>query len=144
MGDFYQNGIITTLHDLDSLSAMEITAVGARGSVWQLGPDVLDVVEKNSAFMEAHPGDNIPRYLGTHAFRTGDATGERVVHSYSQWLFQRAWDHYHDLEGEGRQRADALLERIGGLEAMQTSIEHRVRRKRGQLELVEDTGGQNQ
>lgn len=107
-------------------------------------PDVVDVLRKNAEFMAAHPGDNIPRYLGTHPFRTGNAAGERVVHSYSQWLFQRAWDHYHGLQGDDRRRADALLERIGGLEAMQTPITHRVRRKRGQLELIEDGGGVSQ
>jgi alpha-beta hydrolase superfamily lysophospholipase/glutathione S-transferase len=103
-------------------------------------PDVLDVVQKNAAYMEAHPGDKIPRYLGMHRFRTGDAEGERIVHSYSQWMFQRAWNHYQGLSGEDRERADALLGRVGGLRALQSPLPRRVRRHRGQLELIEDTG----
>ena len=101
-------------------------------------PDVLDVVQQNAAYMSENPGQDIPRYLGMHGFRTGDGAGERIVHSYSQWMFQRAWDHYQGLAGADRERADALLERVGGLQAMQSAIPHRVRRKRGQLELVED------
>ena len=104
-------------------------------------PDVQDVLEKNAAYMAAHPGENIPRHLGTHHFRTGDGEGERFIHSYSQWMFQRARDHYQGLTGPDRQRADALLERIGGLAALQTPIPRRVRREKGQLELVEDTAG---
>lgn len=105
-------------------------------------PDVMDVVEKNTAYMAAHPGENIPRYLGTHGFRTGDGEGERIIHSYSQWMFQRAWDQYQGLSVEDRQRADVLLERIGGLAALQSPIGRRVQRKKGQLELIEDSGGE--
>ncbi len=101
-------------------------------------PDVRDVVAQNAAYLDAHPGENIPRHLGMHPFRTGDAEGQRVVHSYSQWMFQRAWDHYHNLTGEARDAADVLLERIGGLEALQAPLPHRVRRQPGQLELVEE------
>ena len=39
--------------------------------------DVLDVIEKNSTWLEANPGGSIPRFLGMHPFTTGPATGER-------------------------------------------------------------------
>ncbi len=100
-------------------------------------PDVRGVIEKNASFMAAKPGENIPRYLGMQPFRTGSAESERIVHSYSQWLFQRAFDHYQGLEGEGRGAADSLLERIGALQTFQAPLPRRVQRKPGQLELVE-------
>ncbi len=102
-------------------------------------PDVLDVVAQNAAFIASKPGEKIPRYLGMHRFRTGDAESERVVHSYSQWMFQRVHDHYQGLTGGDRDAADALLARVGGLEAVQAPLPRRVRRQPGQLELVEES-----
>ncbi len=99
-------------------------------------PDVMDVIRANAAYIEEHPGDNIPRYLGMHVFQTGSATGERLVNSFSQWMFQRSSDHYHSLDDGARQSVDELLARVGGAEAMNVEIIHRVERKRGQLELV--------
>ena len=100
-------------------------------------PDVLDVIEKNSAWLEANPGGSIPRFLGMHPFTTGPATGERCISSYAQWLFQRPWLHYQSLERKGRVATDALLDTIGGRAALNVDIRHWVARKTGQLELVE-------
>jgi hypothetical protein len=102
-------------------------------------PDVLDVIRRNAAWLEQNPGGNIPRYLGMHPFRTGAGRGERVVHSYAQWMFQRPWAHYHALSGGARAAADALLNTVGGYDALNTEIVHWVARKHGQLELVEVT-----
>lgn len=100
-------------------------------------PDALDVVAHNARWLADNPGGSLPRVLGMHRFSTAGVEGERYVHSYSQWLFQRCLDHYQALDGEGRHRADALLGQVGGLEAMRTRIGHRVKRVPGQLELVE-------
>ena len=100
-------------------------------------PDVLDVIRNNASWLEKHPGQSIPRVLGMHRFTTGPATGERFIHSYAQWLFQRPYAHYHGLKGEAREAADALLRGIGGYEALNVDISHWVARKPGQLELVE-------
>ncbi|MEZ5567160.1 MAG: glutathione S-transferase family protein [Halioglobus sp.] len=99
-------------------------------------PDVLDVITHNSRWLQDNPGGSIPRFLGMHAFSFGDARGERMVSSYAQWLFQRPWWHYHSLSGSARSAADALLERVGGLEAMQCKLVHWLERRPGQLELV--------
>ncbi|MBN7797976.1 glutathione S-transferase family protein [Parahaliea mediterranea] len=100
-------------------------------------PDALDVVARNAQWLRDNPGGKLPRVLGMHPFTTGGASGERYVHSYAQWLFQRCLDQYQSLRDEERQRADILLATVGGLEAMQTRITHRVARVPGQLELVE-------
>lgn len=100
-------------------------------------PDAVDVVAHNARWLDQNPGGSLPRVLGFHPFTTGGVQGSRYVHSYSQWMFQRCLDHYASLEGEDRYRADTLLTSIGGLQALRTPIERRVRRKPGQLELVE-------
>jgi hypothetical protein len=97
---------------------------------------VLDVVKENDTYMEAHPGENIPRYLGMHSFRTGEGRGQRVISSFSQWMFQRAWDHYHSLTAGERSGADELLNRVGGREAFDAPLQRHVQRVKGQLELV--------
>jgi glutathione S-transferase len=107
-------------------------------------PDVLDVIRHNASWLEQNPGGDIPRYLGMHPFRIGSASGERVVHSYAQWMFQRPWAHYHSLPPQERAAADVLLKAIGGFDALNTDITRWVARKPGQLELVEarpDSGG---
>ncbi len=100
-------------------------------------PDVLDVIAHNSAWLDANPGGNVPRFHGMHRFNTGAAEGERCIHSYAQWLFQRPWLHYQSLAGEEKPAADALLESVGGLAAMNVKLRHWVERRPGQLELVE-------
>jgi glutathione S-transferase len=59
-------------------------------------------------------GVRINRSLGTHEFTIGGRRGERSILSFSLWRLQRVLDHYHSLAGADRERADALLEAIGG------------------------------
>jgi glutathione S-transferase len=100
-------------------------------------PDVLDAVAKNAAWLEANPGGNIPRFLGMHSFTTGDASGERVISSFAQWMYQRAYIHYQSLQGQDREAADQFLKAVGGYESLSTPMPKRLERKAGQLELVE-------
>jgi glutathione S-transferase len=100
-------------------------------------PDVLDVIAKNGEWLESNPGGNIPRFLGMHRFTTGPATGERMIGSYAQWMFQRPWSHYQSLHGADRRAADELLDSVGGRDALNVDIQHWLGRQAGQLELVE-------
>jgi len=99
-------------------------------------PDVLDVIDHNSRWLQANPGGSIPRFLGMHRFSSGTVTGERYISSYAQWLFQRPWSHYQSLRGADKLAADKLLDSIGGRAALNVSIPHWVERRAGQLELV--------
>ena len=99
-------------------------------------PDALDVIQKNADWVTEHPGEDIPRYLGTHDFTTHGARGTRIVHSYSQWMFQRGWRHYQQLTGNEKTMADELLKRIGGFDALNIDMTYKLERKAGQLELV--------
>jgi glutathione S-transferase len=100
-------------------------------------PDIRNVIEHNSAWLDANSGGSIPRYHGMHRFTMGTATGERCISSYAQWLFQRAWLHYQSLSGDDRAVADRLLDHVGGRQAMNVQLRHWVERRPGQLELVE-------
>lgn len=102
-------------------------------------PDVVDVIGHNAAWLETHPGGSLPRALGMHTFCTGGASGQRYIHSYAQWMFQRPLDHYQALTDDARRRADTLLHEIGAFDALNTKLNHRVKRRPGQLELVEET-----
>ncbi len=98
--------------------------------------DVRDVVAHNLTFVQSNPGKAVPRYLGMHEFSAGSVQGQRVMHSYTQWMFQRAWDCYHGLSEQQRGSVDELLGKIGGLETLQMELPVRLRRQPGQLELV--------
>lgn len=100
-------------------------------------PCVLDVVAHNSEWLAQNPGGDVPRYLGMHAFTIGDTSGERVMHSYVQWLYQRPWAHFHGLAGSDRQSVADFLSQVGGLAQLEQDIPHWLQRKAGQLELVE-------
>ena len=59
-------------------------------------------------------GARIKRSLGSHEFTIGGRRGERNTISFSLWRLQRVKDHYQSLSGADRERADRLLESIGG------------------------------
>jgi glutathione S-transferase len=59
-------------------------------------------------------GARIKRSLGTHEFTIGGRRGERNIMSFSLWRLQRVQVHYRSLVGADKQRADRLLEAIGG------------------------------
>ena len=59
-------------------------------------------------------GARIKRSLGTHEFTIGGRRGERSIMSFSLFRLQRVQDHYRSLTGADRQRADELLEAVGG------------------------------
>lgn len=99
-------------------------------------PDVLDVMRHNREFVAANPGANVPRVLGMHDFTTGGCSGQRYIHSYAQWMFQRPLRHYQSLSGSELAACDTLLKHIGAYEALQTPLDCPLRREPGQLELV--------
>jgi glutathione S-transferase len=94
-------------------------------------PVLQQTVAALSEWLDAHPeGRKVPRGLGPLAFQLGEAKAERTMMSYQQWQLQRPLGLYQSLEGEAKTRADALLEKVGGLEPMQLELKHRLTRKR--------------
>lgn len=78
----------------------------------------------------------VPRYLGWHDITFGGITVPRKVHTYSQWMLQRAVDYYAGLKGDDRAAADDLLDQIGGDVFRSIKIETRVKRENHQVLLA--------
>ncbi len=100
-------------------------------------PDILNAIKHNQQWMNENPGEKIPRQLGTQEFSIGDVKGSRLINSYSQWMFQRAYNTYHQLSEQERSEVQDFLSRTGCLDALETPIATQVQRKAGQLELVQ-------
>ena len=77
-------------------------------------PVLADSTQQWRVWLAGHPGERVPRAIGRHAFELEGVTGERIIRPYSLWMLQRARDVYRSLRGDELERADALLERIGG------------------------------
>jgi glutathione S-transferase len=71
----------------------------------------------------------VPRGLGTVSFRIGEVEAERTMMSYQQWQFQRPLTIYRTLETTDKERADSILERTGGFDAMQLQPKYTLVRK---------------
>lgn len=78
----------------------------------------------------------VPRTIGEHQFTLGDVTGTRAVLPYSVWMMQRPLDDYRSLSPADKQQADAFLDAVGGLEAMQFRSSQRLARVNNKLALV--------
>jgi len=99
-------------------------------------PDILNVIQRNQQWMTENPDANIPRQLGMHDFTIGGVTESRMINSYSQWMFQRAYNFYHSLAQNQQSEIENFLSQSGCLTALQTPIEKQVQRQLGQLELI--------
>ena len=75
----------------------------------------------------------LPRTLGKHEFEIGGVTSERAIYPFNLWRWQRAADHYQTLPAEARERARALLHRLGGSEWMTQPVSPRLVRKDNRL-----------
>ena len=90
-------------------------------------PVLADTAKALGDYRAEHGSDaNIPRTLGRHRLRSGDAEGERAILSYQQWMLQRPLDYYQGLDGDTRAEVDDWLRGLGGYEAMQLSVPARL------------------
>ena len=97
------------------------------------GPCLEDLTQQLAQWKNDNPGTNIPRMIGTHEFSVEGETGQRIMLPYTQWMLQRAKDHFGDLAGADRKTAQQLLDEIGGGFFATLPIEAPVRRERHQL-----------
>lgn len=100
------------------------------------GPVLAGTIERLAQSASTLRGSPLPRSLGRQPFTIGGAAATRSVSPFNLWRWQRAYDHYHQLDADARVRADALLERVGGRTLMQTPFP-RLRREHNQLSLAE-------
>jgi hypothetical protein len=98
-------------------------------------PVLADGIRVLNEWAIAQPkGARIKRSLGSHEFTIGGRRGERNIMSFSLWRLQRVLDHYRSLSGADRERADRLLEAIGGRRL--ASLQLPVRLERREYRLV--------
>jgi glutathione S-transferase len=98
-------------------------------------PALVDSARALREWALAQPkGARIKRSLGTHEFSIGGRRGERGIMSFSLWRLQRVLDHYRTLTGGDRERADKLLEAVGGRAL--SSLQLPVRLERRDYRLV--------
>ncbi len=100
------------------------------------GPVVRDTMLALARWAQEHPGERLPRGIGTHEFRLGDVTGQRVIYPYVVWMWQRVYDHFHSLRGADRSRAENLLREAQGLELLNMPIPQRVKRENNRVVLA--------
>jgi glutathione S-transferase len=97
-------------------------------------PALLSTLDANAAWLEANPdAAELPRVVGEHEFTIGGKRGKRMMRSYSQWMLQRPLGYYQSLEGVDLERADRLLETLGGYDAMQSEIRTPITRRNNKL-----------
>ncbi len=89
-------------------------------------PVLASTVLKLEHWFGENPNADIPRGIGFHEYVIGDMVENRVIMTYSQWLFQRAVDFYASLTGDERGAADELLDDTGGEGIRQIEIRNRV------------------
>lgn len=96
-------------------------------------PVLADTAAALAEWLEAHPGEHIPRRIGTHSFRIGEVEGERAILPFSLWMAQRPLDWHRSLTGLERAAADRLLVRAGGETAMAMDVPRRLARRNNRL-----------
>ena len=103
----------------------------------ELGPVLASTVAAIAALTPKDGRVELPRRIGSHGFRIGDATGERSIYPFNVWRWQRVHDAYQQLVGHERSRADALLERVGGIELLRAPLPRRLARVHNRLVLAD-------
>ena len=101
-------------------------------------PVLRDTVASVEQRITKHPEERLPRALGEHTFRLGEATGTRALMAYPQWMLQRVLDDYAQLAATERSPVDQLLARCGGDTALQMTIPKRIERRNNRLWPVAD------
>ncbi|MCR9279516.1 MAG: glutathione S-transferase [Pseudomonadaceae bacterium] len=93
-------------------------------------------------WLDANPDiREIPRGIGQHAFTIAhdtpaQASGERVIFPFDQWMWQRPYDCFTQLPVDDQARVREMLEQAGAGDALDTPLEHRVVRRNFKLERL--------
>ena len=97
-------------------------------------PTLLATLDANAAWIEANPdAEELPRMVGEHEFTIGGSRGKRMMRAFSQWMLQRPLTYYQSLTGDDRERADRLLDSVGGYACMQHQVLRPVTRHNNKL-----------
>jgi glutathione S-transferase len=57
-------------------------------------PAIVSTCEKLADWIDVHPGEDIPRSIGTHEVSIGGVRADRNIVTFNQWMFQRPLAYY--------------------------------------------------
>ena len=77
-------------------------------------PVLQDSLARLLAWLAEHPGERIPRVIGSHAFELEGERGTRIIRPYSLWMLQRVLQVLRGLSADDRRAAEAMLAGVGG------------------------------
>ena len=96
-------------------------------------PVLQETARQLQQWADANPDTpEIPRAIGSLRYRVGDTQEERLVFPYNLWMWQRALDHYAEMDDQARQTVTALLGEQAAA-ALATPLPVRVRRENNRL-----------
>lgn len=100
-------------------------------------PVLVDTLRRVGKWAAKHPdASGIPRFIGKHEFKLGDATATRYVMPFAQWMFQRPLPHYQLLPDQQKARIDPILEQLGGLNGLHEPVVAPLKLEDYRLRLV--------
>jgi glutathione S-transferase len=91
-------------------------------------PELISTANALQDWLRLHPGEKIPRAIGTHDFELAGVRGKRLIGTYKLWMLQRALDVYNNLHGDDKQASDKLIDAVGGHALRHFSTLPRLRR----------------
>ena len=77
-------------------------------------PVLADSALRVREWMAEHPGDPLPRAIGSHAFTLEGRQGSRIIRPYSLWMLQRARDAFKALAPQDQAAIGDWLRDLGG------------------------------
>lgn len=104
-------------------------------------PELVDTARALRDWLAAHRGEKIPRSIGRHSFEIEGSQGERSVGCYKLWMLQRALDVYRGLTVGERERADGLIDSVGGQALRSFDELPRLEREGLSIALARDSAG---
>lgn len=96
-------------------------------------PVLQETVSAVKVWIGGHPGQALPKTIGTHDFVLRGRRGTRHIFPYSQWMLQRVLDFYKSLTAAERPEMDRWVAGLGGLGYMNMTIDCRVKRENYKL-----------
>jgi hypothetical protein len=101
-------------------------------------PVIKATIESLAEWIDTHPSQDLPRAIGSHAFTLQrgaplEATSERAIFPFDQWMFQRPQDCFWSLAEADRSRVRTLLAKVGAEHALDQLPRHRLVRRNFQL-----------
>lgn len=100
-------------------------------------PVLVDTLRRVGKWATKHPdASGIPRFIGKHEFKLGDATATRYVMPFAQWMFQRPLAYYQLLPDQQKARIDPILEQLGGLNGLHEPVVAPLKLEDYRLRLV--------